>query len=65
MVKHLGTCDLSGLWLQAEPNNQNFARPGQNSEIFVFQKTHMFCKKKFSRPVSRFLTNFEVKLVAI
>jgi hypothetical protein len=27
-VKHLGTCDLSGLWLLAEPSDQTFGRPG-------------------------------------
>ncbi len=34
-VKHLGTCDLSGLWSLAEPSYQNFRHPGQ--EFFSLQ----------------------------
>jgi hypothetical protein len=26
----MGTCDLSGLWLLAEPKDQKFGRPDQN-----------------------------------
>ncbi len=36
-VKHLGTCDFSGLWLLAEPSGLNFGRPGLNSWIFFSQ----------------------------
>jgi len=47
----------------AEPSDQIV--PARILRFFSLQNPHTFCKKKFSRPILRFLTNFEVDFVAI
>jgi hypothetical protein len=45
----------------AEPSDQKSVHPFY--EFFSPQNTHMFCKKKITRPILRFLTNFEARYI--
>ena len=64
-VKHLGTCDLSGLkplyWLNQVTRIP--ADPAKILRIFSLQNPHTFSKKTFSRQILRFLTNFEARYI--